>query len=137
MNANEFEQRFRELCAAHARETANVGCIACERSSQCRDSTFLKDCKNVARSHYCTACVDCTECSHSTGCTGCLACSHCVSCERCTQSAYLIRCIDCTGCTYSFGCVGLAKKDFHILNEPYDRQTYFAKLEALRRALRI
>ena len=47
------------------------------------------------------------------------------------------RCIDCNGCTYCFGCVGLSKKDFHILNEPYERQEYFAKVSELRRALRI
>ena len=53
------------------------------------------------------------------------------------QSAYLVRCMACSGCTYCFGCVGLVRKDFHILNEPYDRQTYFAKVAELRRALRI
>jgi hypothetical protein len=69
--------------------------------------------------------------------TGCLACSHCERCERCISSAYLVRCIGCSGCTYCFGCVGLSKKDFHILNEPYERQEYFEKVAELRRALRI
>jgi hypothetical protein len=36
-----------------------------------------------------------------------------------------VRSIGCNGCTYCFGCVGLARRDFHILNEPYDRKTYF------------
>jgi hypothetical protein len=53
------------------------------------------------------------------------------------QSAYLVRCIGLSGCTYCFGCVGLSKKDFHILNEPHDRQTYFEKVAELRRALRL
>ncbi len=64
-------------------------------------------------------------------------CTHCLECERCIASAYLVKCVNCTGCSYCFGCVGLAKKDFHILNEPYDRQTYFALVEKLQRELRL
>lgn len=41
----------------------------------------------------------------------------------------------CTQSSYLFGCVGLHKKDFHILNEPYDRQTYFATVARLSREL--
>jgi hypothetical protein len=33
--------------------------------------------------------------------------------------------------------VGLSKKDFHILNEPYDRQTYFEVAGKLARELGI
>jgi len=33
--------------------------------------------------------------------------------------------------------VGLHKKDFHILNEPYDRTTYFALVASLSRELGI
>lgn len=135
MNASEFEQRFRALVAAHGRTTANAGCLACERCERCSDSTFLIACTNVARSHYCTGCVDCAECSHSTDCTACIGCSHCERCERCIQSAYLVRCVGMSGCTYCFGCVGLSRKDFHILNEAYARDVYFAKVAELRRAL--
>jgi len=52
-------------------------------------------------------------------------------------SAYLVRCVGLSGCTYCFGCVGLSKKDFHILNEPYDRKTYFDIVAKLSRELRI
>ena len=38
---------------------------------------------------------------------------------------------DCSSCTYCFGCVGLVRKEFHILNEPYDRKTYFKLVKAL------
>jgi len=47
------------------------------------------------------------------------------------QSAYLVRCTGLTGCTYCFGCVGLHQKDFHILNEPYERKAYFALTQQL------
>jgi hypothetical protein len=46
-----------------------------------------------------------------------------------------VKCIACTGSSYLFGCVGLHKKDFQILNEPYDRQTYFAAIARLSRDL--
>ena len=135
LTKTEFERRFRELAEEHSSATENIGCLACERCERCADSTFLRGCTNVVRSHYCVECTDCTECQHSTGCTGCLSCSHCEDCERCTQSAYLVKSVACSGCTYCFGCVGLSKKDFHILNEPYERQEWFAKVAELRRAL--
>jgi len=137
ISAPEFERRLRELIAAQDSATGNVGCLACTRCERCHDSTFLEDCKGVVRSNYCKGCEGCTECSHCSGCTECLSCSHCEKCERCTQSAYLVRSIACSGCTYCFGCVGLSKKDFHILNEPYERQEWFAMVAELRRALRI
>ena len=64
-----------------------------------------------------------------------MSCSHCVASERCAQSSYLVRSVDCTGCTYCFGCVGLVRKDFHILNKPYDRSAYFALTARLAREL--
>jgi hypothetical protein len=33
--------------------------------------------------------------------------------------------------------VGLARRDFHILNEPYDRATYFELTARLARELRV
>jgi hypothetical protein len=64
-----------------------------------------------------------------------MACQHCVECEGCVRSAYLVRSVGCSGCTYCFGCVGLSRKDFHILNEPYERAEYFAVTRQLRREL--
>ncbi len=43
----------------------------------------------------------------------------------------------CVGCAYCFGCVGLSRRDFHILNEPYDRAAYFELTARLARELRI
>jgi hypothetical protein len=134
---NEFESRLRELLREHAEVIENTGCLACERCERCTDSTFLKDCTNVARSNYCERCVDCTECSHTTDSKNCFGCTHCERSEGCTQSAYLVRCTGCSGCTYCFGCVGLSKKDFHILNEPYERQEWFRVVGELRKSMRI
>jgi len=137
LTAAAFEARFRDLLDAHESATENTRCLACERCERCADSTFLRDCRNVSRSNYCVRCADCTGCSHTSDSIGCVGCSHCERCEGCTSSAYLVRCIGCTDCTYCFGCVGLTRKDFHVLNEPYDRQAYFAIVADLRRAMGI
>jgi len=48
-----------------------------------------------------------------------------------------VKSIDCTACTYCFGCVGLSRKDFYILNQPFDRSTYFANVAKLTRELNL
>jgi hypothetical protein len=132
---SEFEAALKKLVAEAGSRTDNQGCLSCERCERSSDSTFCTDCKGVKRCHYCARCEDCIDSSHLTGCTGCLSCSHCTASQRCTGSAYLVRSIGCVGCTYCFGCVGLHKKDFHILNQPYDRSAYFAVVKKLTREL--
>jgi hypothetical protein len=137
ITASEFEAAFRKLVAGAARGSANVGCLQCERCERCTECTFCAGCQGLARSHYCTDSRECTDCSHCVRCAGCLACQHCVDSERCVGSAYLVRSVGCSGCTYCFGCVGLGRRDFHILNEPHDRATYFELAGRLARDLRI
>jgi hypothetical protein len=76
----------------------------------------------------------CTRCQGSSNCHGC---AYCTECTNCSGSRYLVRCEACADCTYCFGCVGLQKAEFHILNEPYDRTSYFELTAALKKALRI
>jgi hypothetical protein len=135
MNKSEFESQFRELARSYAALRDNQGCIDCVGCERCSASTFCRNSKNLARSHYCVDCEDCTDCSHGRKCVGCLACHHCAGCERCVQSAYLIRCVGLTSCSYCFGCVGLSHKDYHILNEPYDRKTYYEITNRISREL--
>ncbi|HSQ65384.1 MAG TPA: hypothetical protein VLM85_19330 [Polyangiaceae bacterium] len=135
MTRTEFEAAFRKLLTEHGKTAVNTGCIGCERCTGARDSTFCVDCKQITRCHYCRGCETCTDCSHCEACRDCLSCSHCEDSERCSGSAYLERCVGCSRCTYSLGCVGLSGKDFCILNEQYDRQTWFETVERLRREL--
>ncbi|HEY1693960.1 MAG TPA: hypothetical protein VGG39_17455 [Polyangiaceae bacterium] len=137
MTGSEFEAAFRKLVSGAARSSANVGCLQCDRCERCTECTFCVGSKGLARSHYCVESSDCTDCAHCVRCAGCLACQHCVDSERCVGSAYLVRSVSCSGCTYCFGCVGLGRRDFHILNEPYDRAAYFAVAGQLARDLRI
>jgi len=137
LSAVDFEAAFRKLLSAARGERANVACVACERCEQCSESTFCVDSKGLTRCHYCSKCEACTESSHCAGCRSCLGCQHCTDSERCTASAYLVRSVDCSSCTYCFGCVGLYKCDFFILNQRYDRATYFELTTRLARELAI
>jgi hypothetical protein len=135
MNRSEFETAYKRLLAESSSRIDNRGCLSCDRCERCADSTFCSDSVSLTRCHYCIKSSDCIDSAHLTRCKGCLASSHCVEAERCTRSAYVVRSALCSDCTYCFGCVGLQKKDFHILNEPYDRTTYFATVAKLSREL--
>jgi len=135
MNRTEFESALKKLVAEVGARSQNQGCLQCDRCERSTDSTFCVDCKAVTRCNYCVRCEDCVDCSHLTACAGCLSSTHCVASQRCTSSAYLVRSVGCVACTYCFGCVGLHRKDFHILNQPYDRATYFAEVAKLTREL--
>ena len=115
----------------------NLGCLACDGCHRCRECTFCVDSRGLARCHYCAGSQDCVDCSHCASCQACSSCQHCALTDTCVSCAYLVRSTGCTGCTYCFGCVGLSRRDFCILNEPYDRATYFAVTGRLARELGI
>jgi len=50
------------------------------------------------------------------------------NCESCTDSYFLY---ECRGCSNCFGCVNLRSKSYHIFNEPYSKENYFAALERM------
>ncbi len=135
MRKEEFEARLAELIQQSGRVRDNVGCIECVGCEGCQGCTFCRDSQRLVRCQYCVSCEDCQDCGHSQNCVGCVGCVHCQDCERCSHSAYLVRSVGLVHCTYCFGCVGLNRKDFHILNEPYDRRTYFALTQQLSREL--
>ena len=131
----EFDAELRRLLQAHEQTTDNEGCVACTACERCKDSTFCKGSKGLTRCHYCVDCQRCVDSTHCRTSRELVGCNHCVASERCAQSSYLVKSVDCTGCTYCFGCVGLSRKDFHVLNRPYDRSTYFALTARLSREL--
>ena len=106
-------------------------------------SLELKNCTGCVRCHFCTNCEMCTSCTYASNSQHCTHCNRIDSCTRshrsshldrcidCVDSQYLIDCTNCVDCTYCLGCVGLTRKEFHILNEPYDRKTYFKILKEL------
>jgi hypothetical protein len=137
MTPSEFETRLRELMRAQSAVVENAHSIECYGCERCLLCTFCRDSKSLTRCHYCTACSSSSDCSHCRSCTSCMGCSHCVASDRCTESAYLVKCVGLSHCSYCFGCVGLSQRDFHILNEPYDRSAYFALTTQLAQSMRL
>jgi hypothetical protein len=135
LSVREFESRYRALVSGLSRERGNDSCVECERCTSCSYSTFCKDSERLVRCHFCVRCSMCTDTLHCRGSRGLIGCQHCVDCDACSQSSYLVRCLSLTGCQYCFGCVGLSGRDFHVLNEPHDRKTYFKLVERLTREL--
>jgi len=132
LDAAFFERRYRELLGGLRTPSENTGSVECVDCSGCQDSTFCRGSQQLCRCHYCVRCSLCTDCSHCRGSRALVACTHAVDSESSVRSAYIVRCVSVSDCTYLFGCVGLSRKDFHILNEPYERAAYF---ETTRRLL--
>lgn len=135
LDARQFEARFRELLASQEARQENAGCVQCETSSGCTSSTFCRHSRALVRCHYCVECEQCTDSSHCQGSRALLSCHHCMDTQSSVSSSYLVRCASMAHCTYCMGCVGLSHKDFHILNQPYDRSTYFELSRKLIRQL--
>ena len=108
-----------------------------QESLELRDSRGCVRCHFTSNSEVCFACTYaensryCTHCNRIDNATRCHRSTHLKDCTDCSDSHYLIDCVQCTECTYCLGCVGLSRKEFHILNEPYDRKTYFKILKSL------
>jgi hypothetical protein len=130
-----FERRYRELLGGLHGPAENTGCVECVGCRGCQDSTFCRDSENLSRCHYCVRCALCTDSSHCRGSRALVACTHAVDSESSVRSSYIVRSISVTDCTYLFGCVGISRKDFHILNEPYERAAYFDTSRRLMREL--
>lgn len=135
MELRSFEKRLAELQNVFNTEAANIAGHNLNDCERCTSCVFCTGCTRCYRLAYCT---DCTSSSHLTHCVRCTSCHHTANsfdCTSCTGSAFLILCSDMSECNYCFGCVGLSRKDFHILNEPYDRSTYFEIVTALKKQL--
>jgi hypothetical protein len=135
VNRQDFERAFAELKGALRSRADNQGCIECGACERCTECTFCQRSNQLVRCHYCVESERCIDCTHCHAAVDLMGCSHCVRSQRCSRSAYLERCIDCTDCRYCFGCVGLSGREFSILNEPYDRATYFKLTAELARTL--
>jgi hypothetical protein len=137
LSARDFERRYKALVAKLSSERDNDGCVECQRCKGCSSCTFCKDSDRLVRCHFCVRCSGCSESQHCRGSRGLIGCQHCVECDSCIQSSYLVHCVSLTGCQYCFGCVGLSGRDFCLLNEPFDRKTYFELTERLSKELKL
>jgi hypothetical protein len=136
LSVAEFEARFQALTRS-LDAGDNEQCVECVRSLCCSRCTFCVESERLVGCHYCVRCRAATDCSHCRESERLVDCHHCIECADCIRSSYLVRCSAMSGCSYCFGCVGLARKDFHILNQPYSRQEYFQITGELGRSLRL
>ena len=131
MNAKEFLAALEALRRATPVDDKSLSNLRCQEVEACRSCTFCTRCTTCYRCTHCVDCSDATRCVHCRGCHQIHDVSYAVSSHRCVASSYLTLCEDCAECTFCWGCVGLRGKEFHILNEPYDRKTWFAMVAAL------
>jgi hypothetical protein len=136
LDAREFERRFAELLRG-GDVPENTGCVECAGCRACTRCTFCRHSERLMRCHYCVDCEQCTDSAHCRQGRGLLGCQHCLGCDSCSFSSYLTRCRACTSCTYCFGCVGLSGRDFCILNQPFERDAYFAITRRLEKELQL
>ncbi len=118
-----------------------------ENSAYCNQTTGLKNCYLCFQAmfsedcFYCKAlwksrnAVDCLKTYESELCYECVDCHNCYNClyltycKTCNDSAL---CEDCTGCNDCFGCIGLRNKQYYIFNQPYSKEQYFQKINAIK-----
>ena len=96
------------------------------------------ECENVLYSEILAHIRDSMDCTRSQNlelCCGnvnCARCSKVFFSEDCVDSSDLYFSYNCRGCQNCFGCMNLRRKSYHIFNEPYDKDSYFKKLESFK-----
>lgn len=130
-----FQEDLARLTQGFSSDAGNPGSYACENCTRCASSMFCKGCDSCYQCNYCIDCELCNNCTHCVGSKQLHGCAYSVQSENCTNSAYVVLSRNLSDCTYCFGCVGLTKKDFYILNVPFDRKEYFEVTKKLRREL--
>lgn len=130
MDSRQFDAELRAL-RSDLLDRGNPDSFQSDNCTNCSQCMFCEGCENCHGCQYSKNSVGCTQCTHVMACTQCHQSTHLRHSARCVSSHYLTHCDDCADCTYCFGCVGLVRREFHILNRPYDRPTYFKMVHAL------
>ncbi len=137
LNKRDFLKALNTLERSFSGTSDNPGSYRCERCDSCAECMFCSDCSVCYKCTYCQDCKSCTNCTHCHDCNDCHRSSYCVQSNHCTGSSYVIMSRNCSDCTFCFGCVGLVRKEFHVLNKPLDRKTYFEVVAKLKKELGI
>lgn len=106
------------------------------------DSFDVEDCEDSGHL-YCAVygikdCYDVTYLEHAELCYEGISnwgfnMNFCNACWYCANLEYCDFCQDCKDC---FGCISLKGKQYYILNEPYERDEYFARVKEIKDELR-
>lgn len=100
--------------------------IGSEYDQDCYYGYFLYNSQDSVDCDYCFNCELCYDC------VDCHRCYNCQSCQDCKDGRDLEYCFDLIGSHDCFGCVGLRRKEYHLFNQRYDRETYLEKVKLAR-----
>jgi len=146
INAREFIKAFQKLY----RETPQISHWT-RQSENCDYGDIIvvsRNCylcfwsSNLENCFYCHESRKNRFCGDLNMCEDCELCYECLDCAKCYNSNFLQdskQCTDCSygygliGCTSCFGCSGLRRKEFHIFNKPYSKETYAEKLAEVKK----
>lgn len=131
LTKREFERALAELTRAHGASSENPGSYRSEECVRCYGCMFTTGSVECFKCTYCSDCTRCSDCTHCARCDGCHNSSYLRDSTNCLKSSYLTMSRDCYECVFCFGCAGLVGKEFHILNRPFPRKTYFKMVAEL------
>ncbi len=134
LTKREFESALAALRKQAKTSKDNRGSYKSDDSVRCVDCMFTTASTDCFKCTYCAECEACSDCTHCTACVDCHDSSYCRDANNCYKSSYVIKSSHCYECVFCFGCVGLSKKEFHILNQPFPRKTYFKLVAELKQA---
>lgn len=141
------ENKFRKLDLAHPRQNLHLSksedCVGdyiynSKNCVECFDINNMEDCIYYINGNFnspdknncdmtdasgCELCYDCFSMGYSYNCNFLVESSYCTDCDF---GFALESCKNCFGCTY------LKNKQYFILNKPYSKEDYLAKIEELK-----
>lgn len=106
----------------------NKNCYLSMVIEKCEDCMYVSHSNNLRDSYDCSFLHDCELCYQ---CLDSNKLYGCINAQSCQNSSNLMFCYDCIGCHDCVGCYGLRNKKNYIMNEPYTKEAYEAKLKVL------
>lgn len=148
LTSDDIKRRFEEL----KREVPRVGFLQTDSENftgngvyhcrnvfesfdvrECQDGGYLLECRKVTDSWDISVLEDSEMCYQ-------ISSSHilnnCNFCFFCVESSDLEYCEGLASCKDCFGCISLHRKQYYILNQPYTKDEYFAKVTEIKDQLR-
>ena len=138
-----FDQFYELQCKTphfHQLGKNNQNCDYADDAYDCKDaylSRSMADCENVYYIYRILGAknsMDLTYCYHMEQCYECVYCwngfnlMYSLDCHNCSDSWFLYNCRGCSNCFMSWN---LRNKKYHILNKPYPKEEYEAKIKEL------
>ncbi len=106
----------------------------CKNLYLCFNIDYSEDSSYVVRSTYIKTSLDLLQCLSDELCyegvmvNKSYGTCYSVNCEECTNVWFSKNCVGCSDC---IGCVNLKNKSYHIFNQPYSKEEYLVKKEAM------